>query len=202
MLIEHICSSRIYAAVTVPISPETGDSYVFTGPHPKRLTAEQFVDTLRRLTETSPQNPAFVPPVDEKAEWYRASLTAADRIQLALGRPLRDVVVSTRPEDVTTLQALDLSIGPELHDLLLQGARNLKQRYAEQSPEALIGHVFLNTLSRPPTNEETAVIRQILTGDGQPATGDQPQTVGRLDENNVADFLWAVAMLPEFQTVY
>ncbi|GAB4132271.1 hypothetical protein JCM17478_17870 [Thermopirellula anaerolimosa] len=201
-LIEHIGTSRIYAAVSVPFHPDSADGYIFEGPHPKRLTAEQFVDTLRRLTGTGPEKPAFPPPVEEKPTWFRASLTAADRLQLALGRPMRDVVVTTRPEDVTTLQALDLAIGPEFHEALQQGAGYLKERFKEESPDALIRHVFLSTLTRPPTDRDIEIARSILRADGEGAGSEAPETVAALNANGIVDFLWAVFMLPEFQTVY
>ena len=201
-LIEHICSSQVYAAVSVPSHPEAADDYTFRGPHPKRLTAEQFVDTLWRLTGTGPQKPAFTPAVEENATWFRTSLTAADRLQLALGRPMRDVVVSTRPEDVTTLQALDLTIGPELHETLRRGAERLMGRFAEKSPEELIRYVFLNTLSREPTGEEIEIARAVLAAKGEKTQSGPPDTATALDANGIVDFLWVVLMLPEFQTVY
>ena len=201
-LIEHIGTSRIYAAASVPSHVETSDNYVFFGPHPKRLTAEQFVDSLRRLTGTGPEKPAFDPPTEEKPTWFRASLTAADRLQLALGRPMRDVVVSTRPEDVTTLQALDLTIGPELHAALKQGAGQLKDRFGNKSLEELIRHVFLSTLTREPTGEEIEISLAVLHAAGENAGSEKPRTVAELNEDGLVDFLWAVLMLPEFQTVY
>lgn len=166
------------------------------------MTAEQFVDTLRRLTGTGPEKPAFDPPTEEKPTWFRASLTAADRLQLALGRPMRDVVVSTRPEDMTTLQALDLTIGPELHAALKQGAEQLKDRFGNKAPEELIRHVFLSMLTREPIGEEIEIARGILLASGKNAGSETPGAVTELNEEGLVDFLWAVLMLPEFQTVY
>ena len=49
-----ICTSEAYAAVTpAAADPNTGD-YVFLGPLPRRLTAEQFTDCLWQLTAAAP----------------------------------------------------------------------------------------------------------------------------------------------------
>ncbi len=201
-LIEHICSSQIYAAVSSPPHSDDSDGYVFRGPHPKRLTAEQFADTLWQLTDTGPEKAAFTPPGEKDAAWFRTSLTAADRLQLALGRPMRDVVVSTRPEDVTTLQALDLAIGPEFHEALKRGSERLIGRFAEKASDELIRYVYLSTLSREPTDAEIEIALGILTGKQETAPPSRSEAAQAFDENGVVDFLWIVLMLPEFQTVY
>ena len=55
--------------------------------------------------------------------WFvRAALVTADPLMRALGRPIRDQVVTTRPESFTTLEALDLTNGAILAGLA--GARS------------------------------------------------------------------------------
>ena len=113
----------------------------------------------------------------------RAALMKADPLQSSLGRPNRDQVVSTRPAQLTTLQALDLSNGATLTRWLQQGAG----RYAALEPAEAIDLVFRRALSRPATEPERRVARGIL---GQEASQD-----------SMADFLWSVVMLPEFQHI-
>ena len=54
-------------------------------------------------------------------EWRAASST----LTRALGRPIRDQVISVRPDDATTPQALELVNGERLTQWLARGARRL-----------------------------------------------------------------------------
>ncbi len=196
-LLEHMTTSKIYQAECASVWPDgSSQAYVFQGPLPRRLTAEQFVDTLWRLTGAAPAKPiANLGIQAEPAEFVRAALVPADPLQLALGRPLRDVVVSTRPEEMTTLQALDLSIGEQFHAALDQGGVRLLKLFEGQPAANLIQRVFLSTLCRPPTPEELqAASAWLCEGD---SSGQKPAQSAEV----VADFLWTVLMLPEFQTI-
>ena len=61
----------------------------------------------------------------------RAALVKADALMRSLGRPNREQVVTTRRDVLTTLQALDLSNGQILADMLARGAANLLKAHAE-----------------------------------------------------------------------
>jgi mono/diheme cytochrome c family protein len=117
----------------------------------------------------------------------RASLVAADSLLTALGRPNREQVVTTRPPEATTSQALELTNGETLADVLKRGAGNL---LADPSlPKGkLVVAVYEKALGRVPTSSELKLGRELT---GQPA---QPA--------GVEDLLWAVTMLPEFQLIY
>ena len=116
----------------------------------------------------------------------RASLMKADLLQRALGRPNREQIVSTRPEDLTTLEALDLANGDTLGNALATGAKKLAAKSWDSS-DALTTWLYRAALSRPPSADELACARQLL--------GEKPAEPG------VQDLLWAVCMLPEFQIV-
>src|SRR5262245_25123905 len=54
-LMEHIATSRAYQARTARVAKEiTGDDFVFRGPEVKRMSAEQFLDTIWQITRTAP----------------------------------------------------------------------------------------------------------------------------------------------------
>jgi hypothetical protein len=105
----------------------------------------------------------------------------------SLGRPNREQVVTTRPDQLTTLQALDLANGQILADLLTRGANNLLKAHAAAGGDQLIEQVYRRALCRRPTAAEFATAREIV---GSPVTPE-----------GVADLLWAVVMLPEFQLI-
>jgi hypothetical protein len=181
-----IVGSRAYQACCAPLAGDPGNDYVYRGPVPKRMTAEQFFDAVWRITDTVPAT-----PVKDFArrgpEPVRASLVPADPLMRSLGRPNREQVVSTRPSEVGTLEALDLTNGQILATLLDRGAKNLRKKHPDWSPEQVTGWVYRSALSRGPTPAEAETARRLL---GSPVTDD-----------GVSDLLWAVLMLPEFQLV-
>ncbi|QDU27505.1 Planctomycete cytochrome C [Anatilimnocola aggregata] len=116
----------------------------------------------------------------------RASLLKSDFLMRALGRPNRDQIVSLRPADLTTLEAIDLANGQSLADSLQQGAKKLSARNW-QSPDDFVHWLFRSTLSREPSPAELATMKAGL--------GEQ------LSPQGIEDALWSVLMLPEFQLV-
>ncbi len=194
-LIEHIATSVAYQAHVVTVREEqAGEDYVFRGPELKRLTAEQFVDAVWQLTGTAPAKPiapAAIPPFPESTpaerRFVRATLVDCDLLMRSLGRPNREQVVTTRPEQLTTLQALDLANGQILAQTLSRGAANILKAHPQSTADELAELIFVRGLCRKPTADELAAARELV--------GSKPSADG------VADLLWAVVMLPEFQLV-
>jgi hypothetical protein len=116
----------------------------------------------------------------------RASLMKSDMLQRALGRPNREQIVSMRPNELSTLEAIDLSNGQALTSLLAAGAAKLKKRNWS-SPEELARWLYVSALSRDPAPAELKVAAGMVGNE--------------LSEQGIADLLWAVCMLPEFQTI-
>lgn len=115
----------------------------------------------------------------------RAALVNSDLLQRALGRPNREQIVSTRPNDLSTLEAMDLSNGSLLAARLQAGAKRLVARW--KNTDDLVQWLYPSALSRIPTAAELAAAREFV--------GLQPTETG------VEDLLWSVCMLPEFQFV-
>jgi len=115
----------------------------------------------------------------------RAALVENDFLMRSLGRPHRDQVVTTRPGELTTLQAIDLSNGDILAGYLSQGAKHLVRQ--GKSSEDLIAWLYRYALSRKATSAERSVLAEVA-GDGRNAVA-------------VEDLLWMVFMQPEFQFI-
>lgn len=116
----------------------------------------------------------------------RASLVNNDPLMLALGRPNREQVTTTRPSQATTLQALELTNGATLSEWVDRGAdRWLSSQPAD--PRSLVRAVYQTALGRLPTTAEWQAARQFLGG--------------KVRKEGVADLLWTVSMLPEFQLI-
>lgn len=113
----------------------------------------------------------------------RSSLLKSDFLMRSLGRPNRDQIVSSRPNDLTTLEAIDLSNNETVAQALARGGQRLTEQ-DWQNPNDLINHLFASTLTRLPGESELTAVRQVL---GDKATSEQ-----------VADLLWALCMMPEF----
>ena len=105
----------------------------------------------------------------------------------SLGRPNREQVVTTRPDQLTTLEALDLSNGQILADMAEQGATNLRKRHGDWTAEQMVDHIYRSALSRKPTASELELCVELC---GSPMT-----------DAGLADVLWSVFMLPEFQLI-
>jgi hypothetical protein len=171
----------------VPLADDGGSpEFAYQGPIAKRMTAEQFLDAAWRLTTTAPAKPA-VDFGDRAKEPVRAALVNADPLMRSLGRPNREQVVTTRPEDLSTLQALDLSNGQILADLVNHGAKNLRKQHPQWQADEVITWLYRSALSRRPSPGELESARQIV---GSPMT-----------DEGLSDLLWVVLMLPEFQLI-
>ena len=115
----------------------------------------------------------------------RAALVKNDFLMRSLGRPHRDQVVTTRPGELTTLQAIDLSNGDILAEILRRGAKRLAGK--DKTGEELTSFLFRYALSREPTTGERTVLAKVA-GEGR-------------DPIAVEDLLWMVFMQPEFQMI-
>jgi hypothetical protein len=115
----------------------------------------------------------------------RAALVQNDFLMRSLGRPHRDQVVTTRPGELTTLQAIDLSNGDILAGYLGRGAKRLVSQ--GKSSEELIEWLYRYALSREPTAGERTVLLEVASDSRNPVA--------------IEDLLWMVFMQPEFQIV-
>jgi len=118
-----------------------------------------------------------------KQPMIRASLLKNTPLMKSLGRPMREQIVSMRPSQLTTLEAIDLSNEASLAEAFAEGAKRLITQ-SDGDPKRLTEYLFLYALSRPPTPEESDLVGQLL--------GESPQPA------DVEDLLWSVCMLPEF----
>lgn len=190
-LIRQILTSRAWQMPAATEATVQSAPFVFRGPALRRLTAEQFADTLYAL----------------QGRPHRAWEQRATPLFDALGRPDRQLVVTTRDSEATMLQALEVLNGRTLHELLKEtistaspplGTKNnepgTKNRIQQNQPTPItpgadLVHLaeqrFTLALSRAPTERERAILRTIF--------GANPS----LDD--LADVSWLTLMKPEFQ---
>ena len=186
--LELIATSRAYQRRQVAVDPQQPpEAFVFRGPAPRRMTAEQFVDAVWALSGAGPSTISESleqTPIPEDAS-VRASLVTADALMRSLGRPNREQVVSSRPSELVMLQALDLTNGSIMTEQIRAAAEHLLTQ--SPSPSELVDHLFLRLMSRRPSDAEKQVALELLESEPGRAA--------------IEDLLWILLMHPEFQLV-
>lgn len=182
--------------------------------------------TEERGSETSIQ--LFVVAGDRSLIETRAALALADPLMRALGRPNREQVVTERSTVATTLQALELTNGQSLADVLAQGAEAWLSGGVEAWKRGRPGAQAVQPAgvgaAREGNNREGEAR---LPSGREPVRGSPGELVNALYEAalgrlpsaaerqlalemvgnpirkaGIEDLLWALVMLPEFQLVY
>jgi hypothetical protein len=122
-LIRRIMTSSAYQMEAEKGSGGLKDGiHRFRGPALRRISAEQFQDTISAVTgewRVSSKR------TDTHGTYSREWRLKSDPLSRALGRPIRDQVYTERSTDATTLQALELTNGPLLTHRLERGAMAL-----------------------------------------------------------------------------
>jgi mono/diheme cytochrome c family protein len=152
------------------------------GPSLEPITRKDFANLP---VELGPQLRAVVSTVAQVGE-IRASLLAADPLQVALDRPNREIVTPVRASAATTIQALELTNGATLNAKLQKASAKFAPEVAT-APAAWLVKTWCHALGRSPSAAEESVATEIL---GQPVAAD-----------GVADFLWMLVNHPEFQLI-
>lgn len=193
-LLAHMALSNAYQSqVDARAEDIAADSYVFHGPLVKRMSAEQFMDAVWMITGAAPVK-MDAPLKDlpeatgaDSRKFIRAVLVHSNLLMRSLGRPNREQVVTTRAEVFTTLEALDLTAGAIFNDIINRGAKNLQTQWQGLAPDKMVEELFMRAFSRPPTSLEVQNGVELL---GKAPTMD-----------SIADLLWVIFLLPEFQLI-
>jgi hypothetical protein len=208
--LEIICTSQTYQlpAQGEPKPNETRKP--FRGPISRRMTAEQFLDAVAQLTGVWPKATGDLLKVDGRGQGgqlgairkvrsadksahssdpspkIRAALLMDGPLSRSLGRPNREQVVTRRDSLATMLQALELTNGTTLDEILKNGSRHW---IAEESTGAqtIVARAYHVALGREPTPAESGLAVETV---GTPPSAD-----------GIEDFLWMLVMLPEFQLI-
>ena len=167
-------------AFAKPLPP--GVTPVDEGPSLQPVTRKDFANLP---VELGPQLAGVVSTAARVGE-IRASLLAADPLQVALDRPNREVIVPVRATAATTIQALELTNGATLNARLQKVGATFAPEVAK-APATWLDGIYRHALSRPASPAEKTVALEIL--------GPSPTP------ESVADFLWTLVNLPEFQLI-
>jgi hypothetical protein len=119
-LLRELMTSQAYQMPAIVSEEQAQKNFVFRGPYVRRISAEEFADTVSAITgewrtKQNGHDAVFV------RDWELKSSPLA----LALGRPIRDQVFTTRDNGATTFQALELVNGSTLERTLHRGSLRL-----------------------------------------------------------------------------
>ncbi|HEX3717428.1 MAG TPA: PSD1 and planctomycete cytochrome C domain-containing protein [Verrucomicrobiae bacterium] len=164
-------------------------------PSLRRLTAEQFVDSLHEAAAVQ---------WDTHRLFRSVTSTAFTR---AVGKPAaRNEICTARSDDVAVVQSLELLNGTELHDLTYNG-EILDELASQTDRKRIVDDLYWTVLSRPPTSRElelgldylhdsqSATPSPTLVADAKTPKPRDPSTAP------LGDMLWALAVSPEFQYI-
>ncbi|MDX1586811.1 MAG: DUF1549 domain-containing protein, partial [Balneolaceae bacterium] len=129
----------------------------------------------------------FAHDTGHQLDFVRASLVENDDFLKEMGRPSRENVITNRQTDATLLQALELTNGEKLNEVMARGAERLIGEYG-QSTEQMIKDLYLTAYGRTPSQTEAELLNERLSSTPS--------------KDAVQDLLWAVVMNPEFQLIY
>lgn len=117
----------------------------------------------------------------------RASLVKQHPFLKAMGRPSRENVATSREDQATLLQALELTNGDYFNSVLEEGAEIWSTRYGKDT-EKIVTALYQSALGRRPTAKEGDIMLKAL--------GTAP------DKEALQDLFWSTLNLPEFQFIY
>jgi len=124
-LLKQIMSSRAYQ---LPVGGEK------PAPVARRLEPEEFVDAISSITgEWLVKESSKAEPGSYSRDWR----LKANPLTRALGRPMRDLAVTERQRDISTLQTLELVNGQTLTSMLHLGALRMMGK-----PESVPDNLF------------------------------------------------------------
>ena len=159
-----------------------GEPRLFRSPSLRRLTAEQFIDSVKL---------GIAQTLDEKKRTNNDRNSTA--LTRALGKPAARAEISTgRPDDVAVVQSLELMNGKDLQEMIYKG-KLLAEAASEKDASKAVEKLYWSALSRPPTKAELDLGVSFIASS---QTGEKPAGT-----EVYGDILWALFCSPEFQYI-
>ncbi len=186
-LIREICTSRAYQRSSRPNATNAEDDRNFSRAQLRRIRAEVLLDVMTDATGT--QNKFKGLPLGARAVQIADGNTSTYFLT-TFGRATRATACSCEVKMEPSLsQALHLLNGDTVQQKIRQGGVVKGLLDAGRSPEQVIEELYLRTLTRKPTEKETAGLMAVVRVDGQ--------TPASLREA-LEDGFWAILNSREF----
>jgi uncharacterized membrane protein len=186
MLRRRMSAEQFTDAISSIIEPVFPDSALHFDPfNPDKSKKAKDANKVVKLVKDAEAN-TQEDKVKSNMPFIRASLVKNNSFLTALGRPNRETVSTGRDSRANLLQALELTNGERLNEVLKRGALNWQRNYKQS--EVIIKEIYSKALNREPQPKEMKIAREAL--------GEKPGAEG------IQDLFWAVVLLPEFQIIF
>jgi hypothetical protein len=163
-----ILNSRTYQLSSVPNDLNRNDTTNFSHYLRKRLTAEQMLDAISRVTETNEKFRSIIPePFSNWPSDFRATQLADGNMESSFldlfGRPGRDTPYESERDSELTLRQTLYLLNSEQFEAKLTASPRLKRLAAQPDPD-LADELYLSSVSRPPSVDEKRRVVDHLAG--------------------------------------
>jgi hypothetical protein len=185
-LVRDICTSRTYQLSTRTNATNAADTRNFAHGMIRRVRAEVLLDSISMVTATPNKFKGL--PLGARAVQI-ADGNTSNYFLTTFGRATRATVCSCEVVMEPNLsQALHLLNGDTTHQRIQQGKVVEKLIADKKTPQEIIDHLYLITLSRGPTDEENTKLNTAL------AEAKDPKQV----RETLEDIFWALLNCKEF----
>jgi hypothetical protein len=182
-MVRDICTSRTYQMSTIMNETNAEDERNFSHAALRRIRAEILLDIISRVTETKDKFAGL--PLGARAVQIADGNTATYFLT-TFGRATRESVCSCEVKMEPNLgQALHLMNGESVHEKIKQGGVVARLLEAGKTPQQVADELYLRSVSRKPTDEETAAINEQIAAAGDAKAG-------------LEDVFWALLNSREF----
>ena len=193
-LIRTVMNSRAYQLAAEPNDTNAGDEVNYSHVLPRRLTAEQLLDSQHEALAVPAQFTGYpvglragqLPGV-EAVRLREKRKSSSDTFLTLFGKPMRLLSCECERSSETTMsQAFNLVSGPEINELLSAPENRIQKLIAAgKDGPAIISELYWNVLSRPPTQAE------LLEFSARVAKAESPRQA-------YEDIAWALLNAKEF----
>ena len=159
-LVKDICNSRTYQLSTTTNPSNETDHSNFAHAELRRMRAEVLLDCITQVTTTSNKFPGL--PVGARAV-HIADGNTSTYFLTTFGRAKRATVCSCEVQMEPNLsQALHMINGDTTNEKIKNGGLIPELLKAEQTHEQIIKELYVRCFTRPPTEEETAKLVEVV----------------------------------------
>lgn len=160
-MVRDICNSYTYQMSTRPRDPAVRDQRNFAIARVRRLTAEQMLDAVCTVTDTTVKFPNL--PAGARAAQVANGSSGIYFLDV-FGRPPRTSVCTCERSGTPTLaQSLHLINGNTIQEAIKKSGSLLDQMIAEEQPTGeIVDTLFIAAMSRNPTEEEKTTMTEYV----------------------------------------
>jgi hypothetical protein len=196
-LIRLITASRTYQLSARPNETNAGDEINYAHAAPRRLTAEQLLDTQHQVLDVPAQFRGFPDglraaqlPGGSPVRRQETRMGGAEKFLAVFGKPARLLACECERSSETTLgQTFQLISSPEMDELLTHPQNRLSRLLEKNlTAAAIVDELYWTALSRPPSSTELERTTRLLNDAPSPAE----------KRRALEDITWALLNAKEF----